>query len=414
MLENFTQLLDRYADVVVHVGLDLQPGQRLLIRRAPLESAPLVRALVRSAYDAGARYVEVLWEDDQVQLLRYQHAQRDTFEETPYGFVYACDRNADELNPVVGLTDGTPGIFAGEDVAFVNASTSSLGSAGRHFRDAAFKNAFPWCQVSAATPGWADQVYPEVEPSERLDRLWEAIFCVCRADTPDPIRAWRDHLAHLARRSNYLNAKQYTTIHYVGPGTDLRVGLAEGHVWESAHMRTAAGIPFLCNLPTEEVFSLPHREHVEGTVTSTMPLNYNGVILPEFCLKFENGRVVNAVAREVGETLRDLLDTDEGSSRLGEVALVPHSSIMSRWDRLFYITLYDENAASHVALGAGYRTSLRGGMEMSTEDFVAAGGNDSARHVDFMIGSEQTDVDGILRDGRAEPIMRGGEWAFEA
>lgn len=412
MLEDLTQLLDRYADVVIQVGINLQPGQRLMVRRAPLESAPFVRALTRSAYQAGARFVEVLWEDEQVQLLRYRYAPRACAAEVPYGFIDAGNRNADELNPVIGLTDGTPGLFAGEDSAFINASAAAQGEAGRYFRDGAFRNAFPWCQVSAATPGWAAQVFPDVEPEKRMERLWDAIFCACRADVADPIGSWRHHLAHLARRCAWLNAKRFSALHFVAAGTDLRVGLAPDHLWESAHMQTPSGMPFLCNLPSEEVFSLPHRERVEGVVTSTMPLNYNGVILREFCLKFEAGRVVDAVANQGEGTLRDLLDTDEGSCRLGEVALVPHSSIMSRWDRLFYTTLYDENAASHVALGTGYRTSLRGGLEMSTEEFVAAGGNDSVKHVDFMIGSARMDVDGILADGRAEPVMRGGEWAF--
>jgi aminopeptidase len=276
------------------------------------------------------------------------------------------------------------------------------------------RNATNWLVLAAATPAWAARIFPEVAVTEQVDRLWESIFAMCRVDTPDPAAAWRAHVADLVARRNYLNAKGYIALHYRGPGTDLTVGLPKRHLWDSASMPSQQGIEFIANVPTEEVFTLADRNRVEGTVTASRPLSYGGTLIDSFSVTFAAGRAVDVHAARGETVLRSLIDTDDGAGRLGEVALVPHSSPISQTGRIFLNTLIDENAASHLAFGAAYRFSLQGAESLSDEAFAAAGGNTSLVHVDFMIGSEDLDVDGITEEGTAEPVMRRGDWAFQA
>jgi aminopeptidase len=264
--------------------------------------------------------------------------------------------------------------------------------------------------VAAAGARWAAKVFPDAAPARQVDLLWDAIGTLCRLDQGDPIAAWERHLAGLAARRDLLNAKRYTALNYTGPGTTLTIGLPNGHTWVAGRSYSQSGIEFAPNLPTEEVFTIAHRTHVEGTVRSTKPLSYGGTLIEGFTLRFENGRVVHSSAARGDDVLRRLIDTDDGAGRLGEVALVPHSSPISQSGRLFYNTLFDENAASHVALGSAYKFTLDGGEAMDDDTFARAGGNRSAIHVDFMIGSGELDVDGVLPTGTAEPLMRRGEW----
>jgi aminopeptidase len=253
-------------------------------------------------------------------------------------------------------------------------------------------------------------VFPDLPPAQQMDALWAAIGRLCRLDHPDPIAAWETHLAELAARTAHLNAKQYTALRYTGPGTRLTIGLPPGHVWVGGRSSSASGIRFAPNLPTEEVFTMPHRDRVDGTVRSTKPLSYGGTLIDGFSVTFAEGRVVDVTAEQGGDVLRRLVTMDGGASRLGELALVPHNSPVAQSGVLFYNTLFDENAASHVALGAAYKFTLRGGETMSDEEFEHAGGNRSATHVDFMIGSPELDVDGVRADGSVEPVMRRGDW----
>ncbi len=234
---------------------------------------------------------------------------------------------------------------------------------------------------------------------------------MCRLDTPDPLAAWETHLGNLAARSEYLNTKRYAALKYSGPGTDLTLGLPEGHVWVSGRSASRNGIPFTANLPTEEVFTIAHKDRVDGIVRASKPLSYGSTLIDGFSVTFERGRIVHMSADKNSDTLQRLLDTDEGARRLGEVALVPHSSPIAQSGLLYYNTLFDENAASHVALGNAYKFTLKGGNEMSDAEFEQAGGNRSGVHVDFMIGSGELNVDGVLPNGATEPLMRKGEWA---
>ena len=243
-----------------------------------------------------------------------------------------------------------------------------------------------------------------------MTALWSAIERLCRLDRPDPIAAWETHLAGLAARTDHLNAKRYTALRYSGPGTALTIGLPDGHVWVGGRSTSAAGVRFAPNLPTEEVFTMPHKDRVDGTVRSTKPLSYGGTLIEGFSLTFAEGRVVDVTAEKGEDVLRRLVKMDGGAARLGEVALVPHNSPVAQTGVLFYNTLFDENAASHVALGAAYKFTLRGGELMDDEEFERVGGNRSATHVDFMIGSPELDVDGVLAAGGSEPVMRRGDW----
>lgn len=414
---DFEKKLAQYAEVALKVGLNLQPGQRLLITNVSsggvtLEAAPLVRQLAAAAYRSGARFVDVLWADEPLRLMRFERAPRDSFEEYPDWQVAATLEYIERGDAVLSVKADDPDLLRGQDPALVGlarkAAWQHLAPVMEHIE----RNSTNWLVIAGATRAWAARVFPEVQADQQVDRLWESIFAMCRLDAADPVAAWRAHEANLTARRDYLNGKGYGALHFTAPGTDLTVGLPRGHSWESAGMPSRQGIDFIANLPTEEVFTLGDRWRAEGTVRASLPLSYGGTLIEDFMVTFAQGRVVSATAARGEAVLRSLLDTDDGARRLGEVALVPHSSPIAKTGRLFLNTLIDENAASHLALGSAYRFSLKGVEVLSDEAFAAAGGNTSLVHVDFMIGSGEMDVDGITQSGAVEPVMRGGEWAF--
>ena len=410
------QKLRAYAELTIRIGLNLQPTQRLLIvgpmanGGASLEAAPFIRQIATAAYGAGARLVETLWGDEAMLAARFAHAPRDSFEEFSEWLPRALADHVAAGHAVLSIYANDPDQLKDAPADLVATLQESTARHVRPFREHISRNRTNWAVVAAAAESWAARVFPDVAPSQRVDRLWDAISCLCRLDHRDPIAAWETHLHDLAARTEYLNAKQYASLRYRGPGTDLTIGLAPGHLWIGGSSVNAAGIRFAPNLPTEEVFTMPHKDRVSGTVRSTKPLSYGGTLIENFTLTFVDGRVVEVSAERGESVLRTLVAMDPGAARLGEVALVPHSSPISQTGRLFYNTLFDENAASHVALGAAYKFTLRGGEAMSDEVFESAGGNRSATHVDFMIGSGELDIDGVLASGSAEPVMRGGEW----
>jgi aminopeptidase len=416
MPTDFDRMLQMYADLTVRVGLNLQPSQRLLIigpianGGAALDAAPLVRAVTASAYRAGARLVETLWGDEALLAARLEFAPRDSFTEFSAWLSDALVQHAAAGNAVLSIYANDPDQLKDAPQDLVGAVQQTTANHVRPFRDYIARNHTNWAVVAAAAPSWAARVFPDVEPAQQVGRLWEAIARLCRLDRADPIAAWETHLADLAARTDCLNAKQYSALHYTGPGTDLTIGLPPGHVWVGGRSANAAGIRFAPNLPTEEVFTMPHKDRVDGVVRSTKPLSYGGTLIENFTLRFEGGRAVEVHAEKNESVLKRLIDMDAGAARLGEIALVPHSSPVAQTGVLFYNTLFDENAASHVALGAAYKFTYRGGEAMSEEAFEQIGGNRSAAHVDFMIGSAGLDVDGVLPGGGSEPVMRNGEW----
>ena len=413
---DFDRTLQTYAELTVKIGLNLQRDQRLLIigplanGGVALEAAPLVRQVAAAAYAAGARLVEPIWGDEALQAARFLHAPRDSFSEFSAWLPKALLEHVEGGHAVLSIYANDPDQLKREPPDLVAAVQQATARSVRPFREQISRNQTNWAVVAAAASSWAARVFPDVEPSQQVSRLWDAIGRLCRLDRPDPIAAWEAHLMDLAARTDLLNQKQYTALRYAGPGTDLTIGLPAGHVWVGGRSMSASGIRFAPNLPTEEVFTMPHKDRVDGIVRSSKPLSYGGTLIEGFSVRFAEGRVVDVQAERGEGVLRSLIDTDPGAARLGEIALVPHSSPVAGTGLLFYNTLFDENAASHVALGAAYKFTLRGGEAMSDEAFERAGGNRSATHVDFMIGSGELDVTGVRPDGTAEPVMRRGEW----
>src|SRR6185295_14817382 len=409
--------LDVYGDLAVTVALNLQPGQRLLIigplmnGGVALEAAPMVRRIAASAYRAGAQLVEAIWGDEALQLARFHHARKETLGEFSAWLPRALEEHAKAGHAVLSVYANDPDLLRHEPPDLVGALQQATSHAVMPFREHISRNATNWGVIAAASEAWAAKVFPDVPHGEQLPRLWETIARFCRLDRPDPIEAWKAHLAALAARSDGLNRKRYAALRFRAPGTDLTVGLPPGHIWVSGESVTQSGIRFVANLPTEEVFTIADRQRVDGTVHATKPLSYAGTLIEDFSLRFERGRVVDVKAARGERVLRQLVETDATSGRLGEVALVPHGSPIAQSGLLFYNTLFDENAASHVALGSAYKFTLTGGDTMSEAEFEQAGGNRSAIHVDYMIGSGEMDVDGVNEGGSAEPLMRSGEWA---
>jgi len=415
----FERNLEKYAEVIVKIGLNVQPGQRLLIGGpttynygAPIELAPLVRLITKKAYQIGAKLVEVMWDNDQLRLIRFQHAPKDSFEEYPTWRTDCQYKFGIEGDSVLLFSAYNPDLLEGYDTDLLSTARKMYLKYRNSFSDLISKSAVNWTAIAAPVEGWTEKVFPDVPQKDQKDKFWDTIFKISRVKNENPIAAWEDHIKQLALRCKYLNQKQYDSLNLTGPGTNLTIGLPKGHIWGSARFKTQSGIDFVGNIPTEEVFTTTHKEKTEGVVTATKPLPTE-VVIEDFSLTFSKGQVVKATAGKGEEYLHKILETDEGARRLGEVALVPHSSPISQSGMLFYNVLIDENASSHIAIGRGFKFALKNGANMSDEEFSAAGGNISKTHVDFMIGSDKLDVDGISEDGKTEPIMRNGEWTFK-
>ena len=413
MAFGFEQQLDQYADLAIRVGVNVQPGQRLMIR-SPVAAAPFVRRLVEHGYRAGSPLVDVEWSDEAVERARFRHAPDGSFAELAAWRYDARIEAARRGDALITILADDPYAFEGIDPERIATALRARQRALRPYSEITRRDGAPWALLAVPVPTWARAIFHDRSHEEATAELWRAVLETVRCDRPGARERWDEHLTQLAERRTLLNARRYRGLHFRGPGTDLTVGLAEGHRWEGGISYTPEGTPFVANLPTEEVYTAPHRNRVDGVVTSTKPLAHNGRLIEDLTLTFERGVVVRAEARRGEAALHAILDTDEGSRRLGEVALVPHSSPIAQRDHLFLETLFDENASCHVALGEAYRTSVEGGPAMSDDEARAAGLNDSLTHVDFMIGSAETDIDGLLPGGGREPLLRAGEWATAA
>ncbi len=404
------EALDKLADVAVKVGLNLQEGQDLVIT-APVEALPLVRRITAAAYRAGAGVVTPILSDAGITLARFENAQDASF-----------DRAADWL--YVGMAEAFKGNAArlaivGEDPMLLAEQDPEKVSRAGKANSIAYKPALEkianfdinWTIVSYPTVAWASRVFPDLPEAEAVEKLANALFSSSRVLDADPVANWTDHNSNLRERTAWLNEQRFDALHFSGPGTDLTVGLAEDHEWHGGASTATNGITCNPNIPTEEVFTTPHSARVDGVVRSTKPLSHQGSLIDDIEVRFEAGKIVEAKASKGEAVLQKLLDSDEGARRLGEVALVPHSSPISQSGVLFYNTLYDENAACHIALGQCYSKCFLNGGDLSSDEIAARGGNSSMIHVDWMIGSAEMDIDGILHDGTRVPVFRKGEWA---
>ena len=403
-------LLDRYAHLTVKSGLNIAPGQQLVIS-APLDAVPLVRRITEHAYKAGASLVTTIYSDEVTTLARYAHAPDESFDTAPAwlfnGMAEAFRNGAARL----AIAGEDPSLLAAQDPKKLARADKARSIANRPALELITGFTINWCVIAAATPAWARSVFPGLPQPQALDKLWKAIFACTRADLADPVAAWEEHSAALARRTAFLNERRYKALKYTGPGTDLMLGLADDHVWKGGAGRARNGVICNANIPTEEVFTCPHKDRVDGIVRSTKPLSYQGSFIDGIKVRFEAGRIVEMTAEKGEAAFRSLISTDEGAARLGEVALVPHSSPISKSGIIFNNTLFDENAASHIAVGQSYSENIRDGGSRSKDEKAALGANSSLVHVDWMIGSGELDIDGIRQDGSAEPLMRKGEWA---
>ena len=403
--------LDRLAELAVKVGLNLQPGQDLLLT-APIEALPLVRRIAEHAYKAGAGLVTPLFSDPEVTLARYRHGAEESFDRAADWLYQGMGQAFSENTARLAIVGDDPMLLSEQDPDKVGRANKALSLAYTPARERITSFDINWNIVAWPGVAWARQMFPDLEEEAAVARLAQAIFAASRVDQDDPVAAWRDHNARLRERSDWLNGQNFHALHFTGPGTDLTVGLAEGHEWMGGASLAKNGIMCNPNIPSEEVFTTPHALRVEGHVASTKPLSHQGSLIDGIEMRFEAGRVTEARARVGEAVLHQLLDTDEGARRLGEVALVPHSSPISQSGLLFYNTLYDENAASHIALGQCYSKCFQDGESLSKAEIESRGGNDSMIHVDWMIGHADTDVDGITPDGARIAVFRHGGWAW--
>jgi aminopeptidase len=403
-------LLNGLARVAVNVGLGLGRDQKLIIT-APVEARSLVNRITKQAYIAGALQVNTFYSDDATKLARFRLAQDKSFD-VAEGWLFDGIANAYRNGAArLAISGSNPALLSGQNSDRVGRFNVALSKATERMMKPITSFDINWCIVPYATPAWARLVFPDYPRNMAVAKLWDAIFAASRINTVDPVAAWQTHNEVLHSRADWLNAKRFSTLHFRGPGTDLRVGLADGHLWCGGSGIANNGIQCNPNIPTEEVFTTPHNQRTEGFVCATKPLAHQGTMLDGIRVRFEKGRIVEAFASKGKEVLEKLIASDEGSSRLGEVALVPHSSPISRSGILFYSTLFDENAASHIALGRAYDKCIINGGSMSEIELMKLGANTVCiNHVDWMIGSDQVDVDGIRQSGDVEPVMRQGEW----
>ena len=407
----FEQKLDRLAEVAVRIGLNLREGQELVLT-APTDALPLVRLITAQAYKAGAKLVTTFYTDDATTLARYQHAPDASFDYAPEWLQAAIATAFKSGAARMAITGANPALLAQQDPAKVSRANIAASKASKPAMELITRHEINWTIVAAATPAWAALVFPNDPPELALGRLWDAIFATSRITSADPVATWQEHGANLKKRVDLLNAKRFHSLRFHTPdgATDLTVGLADQHLWAGGGTTAGNGVYCQPNIPTEECFTTPHKDRVNGVVAASKPLSHQGTLIENIRCTFKDGKIVEATATKGQEAINKLISTDDGARRLGEVALVPHNSPIAQSGILFWNTLFDENAASHIALGQAYSTCLIGGEKMSNEELSTLGANESLIHVDWMIGGATMNVDGLSADGSAEPLMRAGDW----
>ena len=403
--------LDKLAELSIKTGVALQQGQDLLIT-APLEAAPLVRRLTFHAYKQGCGIVTPLYTDPEVTLLRYKNAQKDSFDKATDWLFEAMGAAFDKNTARLAVVGEDPMLLSEQNADDIGRANQAVSKASSPVRERITRFDVNWNIIAWPGTQWAKRVFPNLEEAEAQEQLARAIFQASRLDGRDPIENWNVHNQNLRKKTDWLNAKNFSALHFYGEGTDLKVGLAEGHEWMGGASKARNGVICNPNIPSEEVFTTPHALKVDGYVKSTKPLSHQGTLIENIAVVFENGVITEAKASKGEEVFLKLIDTDDGARRLGEVALVPHSSPISQSNLLFYNTLFDENAACHIALGQCYSKCFKDGDTLSKDKVIKNGGNSSMIHVDWMIGSDTINIDGLDHDGGVTPVFRAGEWAL--
>ena len=405
-------MIDKYARLLIRTGVNIQPGQ-ILVLSCPIECAGFAHLLQKQAYEAGAREVVMRWLDDQSTRITFDLAPGEIFDEFPVWNKTFFDDYAAQGAAFLNILATDPDIMKGADPSRISRQAKARSTALEEYRAAQMSNRHSWCVASVPTKAWALKIFPKKAEAEAIYALWQAIFKSVRVDQDDPVDAWQHHQQALNVRLKFLNEARFAALRYRNSiGTDLLVKLPEDHIWFGGGDECTKGYMFMANLPTEEVFTAPHRHGAEGRIVSSMPLNHNGNLIEDFWFQFKDGVVVDYGARQGLATLKELLETDEGARMLGEVALVPHDSPISNQGILFYNTLFDENASCHFALGKAYPTCVQGGPDMSKQQLADSGVNDSLIHVDFMVGSSDLSITGIRKDGSETPVFTNGNFAF--
>lgn len=407
----FEEKLEQYAELAIKVGVNIQKGQYLLINTTT-DSLDFTRIVVKKAYEAGAGRVQVNLTDPIITRSFYELGAEEEFSKFPKWTVAQRHELLERKGALLWIEAEDPDLLAGIPSSRISAQEKAAGTALVRYRKAIMNDEIAWSIIAVPSGKWAAKVFPDLPVSEQMPALWEAIFKTVRIGEGEAVSNWKQHIETLQARAVQLNNMKLAKLHYKAPGTDLTIELPEQHLWISGSSKSPEGITFIANMPTEEVFTLPSKYGVNGVVSSTKPLAYQGNIIDNFSLTFEKGRIVNAHAEVGNELLQELITQDEGSSYLGEVALVPHKSPISESGILYYNTLFDENASNHLAIGEAYPTCFEGGQDLEEGQLESLGINVSLTHVDFMIGSAEMDIDGILKDGTEQPIFRKGNWAF--
>ncbi len=404
--------LDEYAALLVRVGVNIQKGQTLVLA-CPVECAFFARKCAAVAYEAGCREVVMNWRDDVMSRLKYLYAEEDIFDTVAPWYADMMNGYAEKGAAYLAISATDPMNLLGVDADRMRRAEIASGKALKTFYAAQMANGFPWCIGAMPIPSWAKKVFPDKSDEEAVDALWDAIFASVRV-TGDgtAVARWQAHLSALDRRTEVLNSYRFSALRYENSlGTDFTVGLAGGHVWQSGAEKCKAGVSFIANIPTEEIFTAPDRARCEGVIYASMPLVHNGNVIRDIRFVVKGGKIVEATASEGEDVLRAAISVDEGASYFGEVALVPYDSPISNQKILYFNTLFDENASCHLAFGEAY-PCIEGGADMSKEELGARGLNDSVTHVDFMIGTLDLSITGITEDGREIPVFRNGNFVF--
>ena len=408
-MKTFDEKILDYANLIVKVGLNLQPGQNLIIN-APISTHDFVKNIAQKAYDNGVKEIYYRWNSEELDFLRYKNANEEVFNNYPQWLADGYTEIAKDNTAVLSIYASNPELFSNIDTNRIKNDTKAKALAMKKYKDFVINGGCNWCVISIPTKGWANSIFKNDDTNDNIKKLWELIFKINRVNDTDPIKSWESHFNNLEKYKNYLNEKKFKKLYYKSTKTNVSVELPKEHIWFAAQEKTKSGIVFSANIPTEEVFTLPHKYGVNGTISSTFPLQYAGNTIDDFILEFKDGKIVDFSAKKGYEILKDLINMDEGSKYLGEVAIVPVNSPIYQSKTIFCNTLYDENASCHFAIGSAYPNTIKNGETFSNDEKEKYGVNDSITHVDFMIGDESLSITGESENGEKITFFKNGMW----